>query len=100
VVSSAQPLYFYYEVYDPARGEGGDPRVLTSITFFRGGARRYETPVVEIKRLAAPDRNAAVLQLAVPAGALKPGLYTCQVSVIDDVAGAFSFPRLALLVRS
>ena len=30
---------------------------------------------------------------------LKPGFYTCQVNVIDDAAGAFLFPRLALLVR-
>jgi VWFA-related protein len=99
VVSGTQPLYFYYEVYDPARTPAGEVRLLTNLSFFRGGARRYETPLVEVKRLAAPDRHAAVLQLAVPASALKPGLYTCQVNVIDDVAGAFSFPRLALLVR-
>jgi hypothetical protein len=99
VVSTTQPLYFYYEVYDPARDPGGDVRVLTSIAFFRGNMRRYETPLVEVKRLTAPDRKAAVLQLAVPAASLKPGLYTCQVNVIDDVAGTFTFPRLALLVR-
>jgi hypothetical protein len=99
VVSAAQPLFFHYEVYDPARGPGGEVRVLTSLSFFRGQVRRYETPLVEIKRLAAADRGAAVVELAVPPGLLKPGLYTCQVNVIDDVAGAFSFPRLTLLVR-
>jgi VWFA-related protein len=99
VVSAAQPLFFHYEVYDPARGAGGEVRVLTSLSFFRGEVRRYETPLVELKHLAAADRGAAVVELAVPAGSLKPGLYTCQVNVIDDVAGAFSFPRLALLVR-
>jgi VWFA-related protein len=99
VVSTTQPLYFYYEVYDPARDPGGEVRVLTNIAFFRGNMRRYETPLVEVKRLTAPDRKAAVLQLAVPAASLKPGLYTCQVNVIDDVAGTFTFPRLALLVR-
>jgi VWFA-related protein len=99
VVSTTQPLYFYFEVYDPARDPAGGVRVLTNLAFFRGKVRRYETPVVEVKRLAAPDRHAAVLELAVPAASLKPGLYTCQVDVIDDVAGAFAFPRLALLVR-
>jgi hypothetical protein len=99
VVSTTQPLYFYYEVYDPARAPGGDVKVLTSIAFFRGSAHRYETPLVEVKRVTAADRNAAILELAVPAGSLKPGLYTCQVNVIDDVAGRFTFPRLALLVR-
>jgi hypothetical protein len=99
VVTTTQPLYFYYEVYDPARSPGGDVRVLSNIAFFRGNTRRYETPLVEVKHLTAADRNAAVLQFAVPAASLKPGLYTCQVNVIDDVAGTFTFPRFALLVR-
>jgi hypothetical protein len=99
VVSTTQPLYFYFEVYDPARNPRGDVRLLTNLAFFRGNVRRYETPVVAVERVTAPDRHAAVLELAVPAASLKPGLYTCQVNVIDDVAGRFSFPRLALLVR-
>ena len=77
----------------------GSPRLLTSIAFFRGKVRTYETPLVEVTRLDAPDRKAAVFQFAVPAAALKPGLYTCQVTVVDDVAGTFAFPRLPLLVR-
>jgi VWFA-related protein len=99
VVSTTQPIYFYYEVYDPARNPEGDVRVLTNVAFFRGNARRYETPLVELKRLTSADRKAAVFELAVPAASLKPGLYTCQVNVIDDVAGTFAFPRIALLVR-
>jgi hypothetical protein len=34
-----------------------------------------------------------------PLTPLKPGYYTCQVNVIDDAAGQFLFPRLALLIR-
>jgi hypothetical protein len=37
--------------------------------------------------------------LGSPAASLQPGLYVCQVNVIDDVAGTFAFPRLALLVK-
>jgi hypothetical protein len=40
-----------------------------------------------------------VFQLDVALTQLKPGFYTCQVNVIDDAAGHFLFPRLALLVR-
>jgi hypothetical protein len=29
---------------------------------------------------------------------LKPGTYVCQVNVIDDAGGNFSFPRMALKV--
>jgi hypothetical protein len=40
-----------------------------------------------------------VFELDVPTDALRPGLYTCQVNVIDDAAGTFAFPRLQVLVR-
>ncbi len=99
VVSTGQPLYFYYEVYEPALVQSGSPKLLTSIAFFRGKVRTYETPLVEVTRLDAPERKAAIFQYAVPAAALKPGYYTCQITVVDDVAGTFAFPRLPLLVR-
>ncbi len=99
VVSTGQPLYFYYEVYEPAVVQSGSPRLLTSIAFFRGKVKTYETPLVEVTRLDAPDRKAAIFQYSVPAAALKPGYYTCQITVVDDVAGTFAFPRLPLLVK-
>jgi VWFA-related protein len=98
VVSTGQPLYFYYEVYEPALA-ASSPRLLTSIAFFRGKVKTYETPLAEVTRLDAPDRKAAIFQYSVPASALKPGYYTCQITVVDDVAGTFAFPRLPLLVR-
>ena len=97
VVSSGQHLYFYYELYDPARTPA--PKVLTSIAFFRGKVRVFETPIVESTELAGADRNTAVFQFDVPAASLPPGLYTCQVNVVDDTAGTFAFPRMQLYVR-
>jgi VWFA-related protein len=99
VVSAGQTLFFYYEVYDPGRTPRGGVRLQTTVSFFRGGIRRYESPAVELTRVAAADRHAAIFQLAVPPHSLDPGLYLCQVNVIDDVAGTFDFPRLALMVR-
>jgi len=34
-----------------------------------------------------------------PLQSLKPGLYVCQVNVIDDVAGNFAFPRWPILIK-
>jgi hypothetical protein len=59
----------------------------------------FETPLVERTELDAPDRRAAIFQFEVPAAGFQPGLYTCQVNIIDDVAGRFVFPRLAVYVR-
>jgi hypothetical protein len=96
-------LYFFYEVYDPGQDTrsktAATARVLSSVSFFQGKTRVYETDLVEARTLGARDRNAVVVQLDVPLAQLKPGFYTCQVNVVDDVAGKFLFPRLALLVR-
>ena len=106
VVSPGQHLYFYYEVYDPksapaAAGGSSKPgiKVMTSIAFFRGKVRAFETPLVETTELTSADRKSAVFQFDVPAASLLPGLYTCQVNVVDDVAGTFTFPRMQLFVR-
>jgi VWFA-related protein len=106
-----QHLYLLYEVYDPARvkaagvrsteAAGAKPnavRVLTSIQFMSGGVKVYETPLVEASAINAPERGAVAFQLDVPLAKLKPDTYICQVNVIDDAEGSFSFPRLALRV--
>ena len=106
VFRTDQDLYMYYEVYDPTRAkmeENGKSvegiRVLSSVQFFRGKVKAYETPVVEARELNAPERKAAAFQLDVPLSKLKPGWYTCQVNVIDDAGGTFAFPRVPILVR-
>jgi VWFA-related protein len=99
VVDRAQRMYFYYEVYEPGAGQDGSPLLKTSLAFYRGGVKVFETPLIERSGLDAADRRAALFQFEVPADALAPGLYTCQVNIIDDVAGRFAFPRLALYVR-
>jgi VWFA-related protein len=115
VFSPDQHLYMQYEVYDPAKekrdialqGAQGEQktqknsvRVLTNVEFLQGSAKAYETPLIEAREINAPERKAAVFQLDVPLAQLRPGLYTCQVNVIDDAGGAFSFPRVAILVKA
>jgi len=110
-----QHLYFLYEVYDPARQkgapaqaaspgltrrEGGPVRVLTSIEFLIGGTKVYETPLVEATAINIPERGAVAFQFDVPLTQLKAGTYVCQINVIDDAGGSFSFPRLALMVTA
>jgi hypothetical protein len=99
VVGASQKLYFYYEVYDPASSEGVTPLVRTSLAFYRGKVKVFETPVVERMAVDVPDRKATLFQFELPADSLGPGLYTCQINIIDAVSSKFSFPRLTLLVR-
>jgi VWFA-related protein len=103
VFSSNQHLFFYYEVYDPAKpaeaAGKSDVRILTNVAFYRGSAKTYETPLLQADQINVPDRKATGFELDVPLTNLKPGFYTCQVNVVDDAAGKFAFPRLALLIR-
>jgi len=99
VVDRNQKMYFYYEVYEPQASPGGSAMLKTSLAFYRGSVKVFETPLIERSSLDVADRRAALFQFEVPADAFKPGLYTCQVNIIDDVAGRFAFPRLALYVR-
>lgn len=109
-----QHLYFLYEVYSPSKqkdapAEAGSPgltrrtsgpvRVLTSIEFMSGGVKVYETPLVEANAINTPERGAVAFQFDVPLTQLKPGTYVCQVNVIDDAGGSFSFPRMAMRVE-
>jgi VWFA-related protein len=110
-----QHLYFLYEVYDPAkqktataeaaspgltRRASGPVHVLTSIEFLSNGTKVYETPLVDATAINVPERNAVAFQFDVPLAHLKPGTYVCQVNVIDDAGGSFSFPRMALMVTA
>jgi hypothetical protein len=126
VFAPDQHLYLQYEVYDAAKGKNPAPsavngqaggqngtgkdapaakpardsiRVFTSIEFLQGATKVYESKAVVANEVTAPDRKAVVFQMDLPLQALKPGLYLCQVNVIDDVAGSFSFPRFPLLIR-
>jgi hypothetical protein len=105
VVTAAQPMVFYYEVYDPGKPAPGQPaqapavRVLSNIAFYRGSRRVLQTELVTAQQLNVSDRKAVSFEMIVPAGALEPGLYTCQINVVDDTAGTFAFPRFQLYVR-
>jgi len=83
----------------PAKLAKDSIRVFTSIEFLQGSTKIYESKPVVANEVTAPDRKAVIFQMDLPLQLLKPGFYMCQVNVIDDVAGNFSFPRLPLLIR-
>ncbi|WP_263410313.1 VWA domain-containing protein [Terriglobus tenax] len=114
-----QHLYFLYEVYDPAKPAGSQPatapapspgmkrrpdpaaHVLTSIEFLNAaGSKVFETPLVEANAVNIPDRNAVGFQFDVPLSQLAPGSYICQINVIDDAGGTFTFPRTAMMITA
>jgi len=82
----------------PAKPAKDSVRILTSIEFLQGGVKVYESKPMVTNEVAAPERKAVVLQMDVPLQPLKPGLYLCQVNILDDVSGTFAFPRFPVLI--
>ncbi len=125
VVSGSQPFAVFYELYDPGKppaqpqgtapsgaqaarpstpaaavksAAGGAVNVLSNLTFYKGIRPVYQTEVTAAQALTEPGRKALSVEMLVPPGSLAPGLYTCQVNVIDEQAGTFAFPRFAMYV--
>lgn len=124
VFTQDQHLYLQYEIYDAAKGkqrEAATPpvdrsagnstppqpakprrdsvRVLTSIEFLQGASKIYESKPIVATEVTAPDRKAVIFQIDLPLQSLQPGFYTCQINVIDDVAGNYAFPRWPILIK-
>src|SRR6266478_1667546 len=128
VFTQDQHLYLQFEVYDAAKGKSVQPaatnatpaadgqvnndqgkasnkdqresiRVLTSVEFLQGDVKVYESKPIAATEVTVPQRKAVVFQLDLPLQTLKPGFYTCQVNIIDDVAGNYAFPRWAMLIK-
>ena len=124
VFTQDQHMYLQFEVYDAAKGkplpasvpaatpgsgtaidqaapkpQGETIRVLTSVQFMQGGVKVYESKPIIATEVNVPQRKAVEFQLDLPLQTLKPGFYTCQVNIIDDVSGNYAFPRWAMLIK-
>jgi hypothetical protein len=74
-------------------------RVLTSVEFLQNDVKVYESKPIVATQVTIPQRKAVVFQLDLPLQKLKPGFYTCQVNIIDDVSGNYAFPRWAMMIK-
>ncbi len=98
-LSTKQNLFVYFEVYDPAQESGAKTaRVVAEVTFYRQGRKAFESAPVQLSALSPNRAGTMPVQFQVPLTSLKPGRYTCQVSVIDENARKFEFLRAPLVV--
>ncbi len=98
VFRSDQNLFVYAEAYEAGQQPGTPtpaPSVLASLQFFRDGVKAFETEPVRVSKLTG---TRTPIELSVPLAPLKPGRYTVQLTVVDEIGKKFAFPRATLVI--
>ena len=94
-----QNLYVYLEVYDPGLAASGKtPDVMASLSFYQGGTKSFQTKAVHVRSLAVSRQHAVPVEFEVPLASLKPGKYTCQVNLVDEIGQKFAFSRAPMVL--
>jgi VWFA-related protein len=105
VFRSGQNFYVYVEMYDPMIPENPPQNrrvasVAANLALFSGAQKVLETPQVRVDQLDSKRDGVLPLKLTAQFNDLKPGQYTCQVNVIDELGRKFAFPRTPLFVMA
>lgn len=91
-----QDMYVYLEAYEPA-AETAQP-IVARVTFYRGKIKAFETAPLEVSEGLNAKTKALPVRFSVPLAKLRPGRYTCQVSVLDPSQQKFAFWRAPVMV--
>jgi hypothetical protein len=93
------------QLYDPATPEGVPANfkiasVQSILSLYNGDAKVFESRPVMLRRFNAKQENTMDLRFQTALKDIKPGRYTCQVTVIDELGRKFAFPRVSIVVVS
>jgi hypothetical protein len=96
VFSRSRDLFVFLEAYE--RSEAAPLPLVAFVTFYRGGAKALETAPLSVAGEVDPKTKALPLRFSVPLGALAPGRYDCQVTVLSPGAAKATFWRAPIAV--
>ena len=100
VFRADQKMYVYFEVYDP--GTETDQKlssVAAELSMFRGTAKAKSSAPIRLTRAATNRPNTVAFTFEMPLANLKPGQYTAQVNVIDELSKKFGFVRTPVVIQ-
>jgi hypothetical protein len=84
VFSKSREMYVYLQAYQ--REAGNTQPLFAFATFYQGPAKILETTPIEVTQGMDPKSKAVPLSLSISLDDLKPGEYTCQVTVWNPIA--------------
>jgi VWFA-related protein len=98
VFRKSQNLYVYSEIYEPVPDpEAKTPSIAATLSIFRGRVKEFESSPVRLTQLGSHPGTLPI-EFQVPLAQLKPGKYTAQLNVIDEIGGKFAFKRSPLVL--
>ncbi|HEV2688465.1 MAG TPA: VWA domain-containing protein, partial [Bryobacteraceae bacterium] len=89
VFSKAKDMYVYLQAYQQS-AEAIQP-LVAFVTFYRGQAKAFETPPIEVTEGMNNRLKTMPLRFSVPLEKLPPGRYNCQVTVLDPTGQKAAF---------
>lgn len=96
VFSKHRDMYVYLQAYEHY---AASPQPLVAfITFYRGQAKAFETPLLQFMDALDPTSKAMPLKFSIPLSKLLPGEYICQVTVLDPISRRAAFWQAPVMV--
>jgi hypothetical protein len=84
VFSKSREMYVYLQAYQ--REAGTAQPLVAFATFYQGQAKILETSPIQVTQGMDPKSKAVPLSLSISLADLKPGEYTCQITVSNPIA--------------
>ena len=96
VFNRNQELYVFLEAYEPEAAV--TQPLVASVAFYRGKTKAFESAPLEVSQGLNEKSKALPLRFSLPLEKLRPGRYTCQVTVLDPTARKFAFWRAPMVL--
>ena len=89
VFSKGYDMYAYLQAYQPG-AESAQP-LVAFVTFYRGQAKAFETPPLEVTEALSNRLKTTPLKFSLSLSKLPPGQYNCQVTILDPTGQKAAF---------
>jgi hypothetical protein len=89
VFSTSRDLHVFLQVYE--RGAATTQPLIAFVALYRGQVKAFETPALAVTEGLDPKTKAVPLRFSLSLGALPPGQYDCQVTVLDPTSQKAAF---------
>ncbi|HEY9139970.1 MAG TPA: VWA domain-containing protein [Bryobacteraceae bacterium] len=95
VFSTSREMYVYLQAYESTAT--AEP-VVAFVTFYRGRAKVFETPPMQVSELLESRLKTLPLKFSLSLAKLPPGRYNCQISVLDPAAQKAAFWQAPIML--